>query len=308
MHRIALTLTAFAALVVSGCAGTPDKEGLAPPPVQSAPAVAPAIAPPGPAAAPDGALEAAVLGSWRSQADKARDPFRHPVETLAFYGLKPGQTVLEVSPGGGYWTEILAPYARLTGGRYIATAADLANPNLSQAAKDSRARFEARWAAKPDIYGQVSYANFGPQSGPLGAPGSVDLVLTARNIHNWMSAGILDRKLADFYAVLKPGGVLGVEEHRANPGPQDPKAQNGYVTEAFVIEAAQRAGFRLDAKSEVNANPRDTKDHPFGVWTLPPVRQSAPSGQPANAAFDHTKYDAIGESDRMTLRFVKPAP
>jgi len=257
-------------------------------------------------AAPDAALQAAIAGDWRSAADKARDRYRHPYETLTFYGLKPGLTVLEISPGGGWWTEILAPYARATNGTYIATAADLSNPNLSQAAKDSRARFEARFAAKPDIYGQIAYANFGAQSGPLGAANSVDIVMTSRNIHNWMAAGILDRKLADFFAVLRPGGVFAVEEHRANPGVQDPKAESGYVTEAFVIEAAQRAGFRLAAKSEVNANPLDTKDHPFGVWTLPPVRQSAPSGQPANPAFDRTKYDAIGESDRMTLRFVKP--
>lgn len=302
MGRITLAVTALAALIVSGCAGTPaNTEVIAPPPAESPPAIVTL-----PPAARDAALEAAVLGQWRPQTDRVRDPFRHPIETLAFYGLKPGITVLEISPGGGYWTEILAPYARATGGKYIATASDLSNPNLSQAAKDGRARFEARFAAKPEIYGQVGYANFGAQSGPLGAPNSVDFVMTSRNIHNWMSAGILDRKLADFYAVLKPGGVFGVEEHRANPGTQDPKAENGYVTEAFVIEAAQRAGFRLAAKSEVNANPRDTKDHPFGVWTLPPVRQSAARGQPDNPAFDHTKYDAIGESDRMTLRFVKP--
>lgn len=304
MVRISLTLTALAALTLAGCAAS-DKTEVAPPPATEA--AAPAIVPPAPPVVRDAALDAAISGAWRSAADKARDQHRHPYETLKFYNLRPGITVLEVSPGGGWWTEILAPYARATGGKYIATASDLSNPALSQAAKDGRARFEARWAAKPEIYGQVAYANFGAQSGPLGAPNSVDLVMTARNIHNWMSAGILDRKLADFYAVLKPGGVLGIEEHRANAGTQDPKAANGYVTEAFVIEAAQRAGFRLDAKSEANANPRDTKDHPFGVWTLPPVRQSAPSGQPANASFDHTKYDAIGESDRMTLRFVKPA-
>lgn len=257
-------------------------------------------------AAPDAALQTAIAGDWRSVSDRARDQHRHPYETLQFYGLKPGMTVLEVSPGGGWWTEILAPYARASGGRYIATAADLSNPSLSQGARDSRARFEARFAAKPEIYGQITYANFGAQSGPLGAPNSVDLVMTSRNVHNWMAGDILDRKFADFYAVLKPGGVFAVEEHRANAGAQDPRAKSGYVTEAFVIEAAQRAGFRLDARAEINANPRDTKDHPFGVWTLPPVRQSAPSGQPADPAFDHTKYDAIGESDRMTLRFVKP--
>lgn len=258
------------------------------------------------AAAPDAALQAALAGPWRSEANKARDAARHPQETLAFFGLKPGMTVLEIAPGAGWWTEILAPYAKATGGRYIATAADLGNPNLSEAAKTARANFAARWTAKPETFGTVELVNFGPQSSGLGAPNSVDLVMTTRNVHNFVPAGLTDKVFGEVFAVLKPGGVFAVKDHRANPGPQDPKAENGYVTEAYVIEAAQRAGFRLAAKSEINANPRDTKDHPFGVWTLPPVRRSAPQGQPANPAFDHTKYDAIGESDRMTLRFVKP--
>jgi predicted methyltransferase len=259
------------------------------------------------AAAPDPALQAAVAGAWRSDADRARDGARKPAEVLAFWGVGPGKTVIELSPGGGYWTDILAPYAKETGGKYIATAADLDNPNLSEAARRNRTAFEQRLAAKPEVYGGATLVNFGAQSGPLGPPGSADVVLTARNVHNWMAAGIFDRVLGQAFAVLKPGGVLAIEEHRANPGPQDPKAESGYVTEAFVIEAAERAGFRLDARSELLANPRDTKDHPFGVWTLPPVKQTAPRGQPANPAFDRTKYDAIGESDRMALRFVKPA-
>lgn len=255
----------------------------------------------------DAALETAVAGAWRSEANKARDAWRHPYETLHFFGLKPGMTVLEISPGGGWWTEILAPYAKATGGRYIATAADLDNPALSDAARTGRTTFANRWAGRPEVFGTVELVNFGVRSGPLGAPNSVDLVMTTRNIHSFMGQpGFLDKVLRDSFAVLKPGGVLAVKEHRANPGPQDPKAENGYVTEAFVIEAAQRAGFELVAKSEINANPRDTKDHPFGVWTLPPVKQTAPRGQPENPAFDRTKYDAIGESDRMTLRFRKP--
>ncbi|MFN3513045.1 MAG: class I SAM-dependent methyltransferase [Phenylobacterium sp.] len=258
-----------------------------------------------PAAAQDAALQAAVAGPQRGEAHVARDGARHPVETLTFWGLAPGQTVVELSPGSGYWTEILAPYAKATGGTYVAGVADLSNPNISEGAKKARADFEAKYSDEA-TFGKISYANFGATSGPLGAPGSADLVITARNIHNWMSAGMLDKAMADFYAVLKPGGVLGVKEHRADPRPEAEGARDGYVATQTVIAAAEKAGFKLDASSEVNANPKDTKDHPFGVWTLPPVRRSAPAGQPADPGFDRTKYEAIGESDRMTLRFVKP--
>lgn len=274
--------------------------------VAAAVALAACATPTAETAAPDAALSAAVAGDWRKAEDRARDGARRPAEALAFWGVKPNATVIELSPGGGYWTDILAPYAKATGGRYMATAADLNNPNLSEGARRNRTAFEQR-VSNRDIYGEVALVNFGAQSGPLGPPNSADVVLTARNIHNWMPAGILDRVLGQAFAVLKPGGVFAVEEHRANPGEQDPKAENGYVTEAYVIAAAERAGFRLAGRSELLANPRDTKDHPFGVWTLAPVKRTAPQGQPANPAFDRTKYDAIGESDRMTLRFVKPS-
>ena len=271
----------------------------------SACAVAFALAAVVPAQAKDVKLQAAVAGAQRAPENTARDAARKPVETLTFWGLKPKQTVIELSPGGGYWTEILAPYAKATGGTYVTTGADLDNPKLSEGAKKGRAAFEAKYgdAAK---YGPVKLVNFGPVSGPLGPPGSADLVITARNVHNWMMQGTLDKVLKDAHAVLKPGGVLAVEEHRADPKPELPGVSNGYVSTATVIAAAQKAGFRLAAKSEVNANPKDTKDHPFGVWTLPPTRLTAPRGQPARPGFDHTKYDAIGESDRMTLRFKKP--
>ena len=271
-----------------------------------APAVAVAFAAAAPAMAADAQLEKIVAGAHRSDQNKARDPWRHPAETLTFWGLKPKQTVIELSPGGGYWTEILAPYAKATGGTYIATGADLANPNLSAGAKAGRAAFEKRFGDEA-VYGKVNVVNFGPQAGPLGPPNSADLVFTSRNIHNFLyQEGMLDKVLKDAYAVLKPGGVLGVEEHRADPRPETPGHTDGYVSEATVIAAAQKAGFKLAGKSEVNANPKDTKDHPFGVWTLPPTRRSAAQGQPANPSFDRAKYDAIGESDRMTLRFVKP--
>ena len=255
---------------------------------------------------PDPALETAVAGSWRTPANVERDAWRKPVEALTFWGLKPGMTVLELSPGGGWWTEILAPYARATKGRYIATAADLNNPELSQGARDARADFEKRFADQA-IYGQIELINFGAKSKGLGPDSSVDFVLNGRNIHNWMGGGILDRVMAESFAVLKPGGILAIEEHRNAPGAeQDPKAGTGYVTEAYVIAAAERAGFKLDARSDLYANPKDDRDHPFGVWTLPPTKRSAPQGQPADPKFDRAPYDAIGESDRMALRFVKP--
>lgn len=260
------------------------------------------------AAAPklDGALKAAIEGQQRSEAHRLRDPARRPYESLTFWGLRPGLSVIEVSPGTGYWTEILAPYAKATGGAYAAGVADLDNPALSEGARRGRAALEARYADM-SIFGTIRYANFGPKSAPLGPPGSADLVLTARNIHNWLTPqGHLDKVMADFFQVLKPGGVLAVEEHRADPRPQAAGASDGYMSTAFVVAAAERAGFKLAAASEINANSRDTKDHPFGVWTLPPVKRSAPAGQPANPDFDRTAYDAIGESDRMTLRFVKP--
>ena len=257
------------------------------------------------AQAADAALARAVASEARPAGDRARDGARHPVESLTFWGVKPGQTVIEVSPGGGYWTEILAPYAAATKGRYVAGVADLANPNISEGARKSRADFEARFA-NTTRYGKVEYVGFGATSGPLGTPGSADMVLTARNIHNWMWApGMLDKVMKDFNAVLKPGGILAVEEHRSDPKPMAPDGRNGYVSEAAVISAAEAAGFRLAARSEINANPKDTKDHPFGVWTLPPSRRSAaPGAQPA-PDFDRARYDAIGESDRMTLRFIK---
>jgi predicted methyltransferase len=260
-----------------------------------------------PAHAADAQMKAAIAGPQRAEAHKARDAARNPEATLDFWGVKPKQTIIEVSPGSGYWTEILAPYAKTTGGRYIATAADLDNPALSEGARKGRAGFEARYADEGK-FGTIGYANFGATSKPLGAPGSADMVITARNIHNWLwQDKMLDKALADFHAVLKPGGVLAVEEHRADPRPQVADARDGYVATATVVAAAEKAGFKLAGKSEVNANPKDTKDHPFGVWTLPPTNRSAAGAQPQNPGFDQTKYKAIGESDRMTLRFVKPA-
>jgi len=250
----------------------------------------------------DQAIEKAVAAESRSADAKSRDVYRHPAEALAFWGLKPGMTILELQPGGGWWTEILAPYAKNTKGEFFATAADLADPGLSENARKGRADFEAKYGDAA-VYGKINLVNWGAKAAPLPAE-KFDFVLAARVFHGWMNGNSQDANLAKIFASLKPGGILAVEQHRGNPGAEPVK--QGYVTEQAVIDAATKAGFKFEGKSEINANPKDTKDHPFGVWTLPPVRQSSESGKPVDASFDRAKYDAIGESDRMTLRFVKP--
>ncbi len=268
-------------------------------PAASAPAAAPAVSEASP-------LAAAIAGSWRSEAEKARDVFRHPAESLEFWGLKPGMSILEVQPGEGWWTQILAPYAARTGGRYTATASDILNPALSQGARLGRQRFELRFY-NPGVYGRVQLVNWGPVATPLAAE-QYDFILLSRSIHGWMAGeGSSERNFGQLAKALKPGGILAIEQHRAKPGLQDPKASTGYVTEAHVIQLAEKAGLKFAGKSDINANPKDTKDHPFGVWTLPPTRQSVPNGskEPPDPKFDRAKYDAIGESDRMTLRFTK---
>jgi predicted methyltransferase len=257
------------------------------------------------AASQDKAIEQVVTGEWRSADAKSRDTERHPGESLAFWGLKPGMTILEVQPGGGWWTEILAPYARLTKGEFNATAADIADPGLSENAKKGRNDFAAKYADAAK-YGKVNLVNWGAKAAPLPA-GKYDFVLLTRGMHGWVRDGIADARLANIAQSLKPGGILAIEQHRAKAG-QDPATFNGYLDEVYVISLVEKAGLKLDGKSEINANPKDTKDHPFGVWTLPPVRQSSEGGKPVDPAFDRAKYDAIGESDRMTLKFVKPKP
>jgi predicted methyltransferase len=253
----------------------------------------------------DAVLHDVIDSGLRAPADKARDVWRHPYESLTFWGLRPGMTVIDVAPGSGWWTDILAPYLARTGGHYIAASADLTDPKVSDGARKGRAAFEAKYGGDPKLYGDVKVVGFGLHSGPLASPGSVDLVLVSREIHDWAQIDGYTRKaFGDFHDALGPRGILAIEDHRA-PDAWDPKKANGYISEAYVIGEARSAGFALAARSEINANPKDTKDHPFGVWTLPPTRRSAPGGQPPNPAFDHTKYDAIGESDRMTLRFVK---
>lgn len=245
----------------------------------------------------------AVAGDWRLPADKLRDPWRHPVESLTWWGLKPGATVVEFWPGTGWYTDILAPFLNDTGGKLYAANLEPTDPVATQIVDAYKARLEA----KPKLYGAVEVTAFGPTSGPVAPAASADLVLFLRNLHNWMAAGIADKAFKAAFAALKPGGVLGIEEHRAEAGQvQDVLAADGYVQQAYAIQLAREAGFILAGASEINANPKDTRDHPFGVWTLPPTRLSAPRGQPAKPGFDHSPYDAIGESDRMTLKLVKP--
>ena len=284
-----LTLVLAVALVSTPALAIPPGrvKDLPPPPNEATPYVATSEK-------ADPALKAAVDSAARPETDRARDLSRHPEKSLMFWGLKPGMTVVDLQPGGGYWTQILAPYALATHGRYIAAGSER-----------SRSAFATKFADKAR-YGEIAYVGFGADTPPFAPPASVDFVLTSRELHNWIDGGYLDRGLAQAYAALKPGGVLAVEEHRADPKPQLPKASNGYVSTDTVTAAAAKAGFKLDGASEINANPKDTKDYPFGVWTLPPTRQSTADGKTTNPAFDHAKYDAIGESDRMTLRFRKP--
>jgi predicted methyltransferase len=251
-----------------------------------------------------GTLAWAVAGDWRSSEDRARDGSRHPVDSLSFWGLKPGQTVVEFWPGAGWYTDIIAPFLKETGGKLYAANLQPSDPASTAVVEEFRRKLTAR----PGVYGAVEITAFGPTSGPVAPEGSADLVLFLRNIHNWMAAGIADKAFAAAFQALKPGGVLGVEEHRSPPGGvQDALAASGYVQEDYVRRLAEEAGFRFDMSSEINANPKDDHDHPFGVWTLPPTRLTAPRGASPDPKFDRAPYDAVGESDRMTLRFTKPA-
>jgi predicted methyltransferase len=240
----------------------------------------------------DDALKAVIAGEHRAENAK-RDQYRHPYETLTFFGIKPTMTVVELVPGGGWYTEILAPYLR-DKGKYI---------GAGQAPdKKGGLAFRAKLDANPALYGKAVTAVFEPPSRYEIAPAnSVDMVLTFRNLHNWVGNGdaAVSNTFKEIHKVLKPGGVLGLVDHRLPSSmKQDEKASSGYVHEAYVIKMAESAGFKLAGKSEVNANPKDTADHEKGVWTLPPVL--------ANKDKDREKYMAIGESDRMTLKFVKP--
>ena len=219
----------------------------------------------------DEALQSAIGSDTRPAADVARDGQRHPLETLTFWGLTPGTTIVEIEPGGaGWWRHILEPYAAATGGTYVPVAKPVESMGV--------------------------------------ADGTADIVVVARAFHNWSRDGRTEPYLAAFFKALKPGGILAVEQHRSAEGLNvATTAPTGYVPQSYVIRAAQAAGFVLEARSEVNANPKDNHEHPFGVWSLPPIRQSqARDGSGALTPAQRAELDAIGESDRMTLRFRKP--
>jgi predicted methyltransferase len=253
-------------------------------------------------------IERAMTGDHRSAENIARNPYRHPVGTLTFLGLKDGMTVLEIWPGGGWYTEVLAPVVRHHG-QLIVAGYDADVPDQPQYRYRLHKELLEKFSARPDVYDQVAMVPFSPpQSASLGAPDSIDLVLTFRNTHGWISDGIADSVFAEFARVLKPGGILGVVQHRA-AADSDPlkSAETGYVSEAAVIELARKAGLYLEGRSEVNANPGDSREHEGGVWTLPPsLALCGEMEAEAERSACEAKYRAIGESDRMTLRFRKP--
>jgi predicted methyltransferase len=272
----------------AACAGSSQVTGATqasePPPPSAATNAAPAVDP-----TAQGAIAAALAGPQRSETNRARDAYRHPAQTLAFFGLTPSAHVIELWPGGGWYSEVLAPVLRDAGSLSAVVPSGQGATN-----------YRAFLATQPSVFDRVQVVEVQPPATlTLGPDASADMVLTFRNFHNWVSGGFAGELTAAVFRVLKPGGVYGVVEHRAKPGTTlEESKQSGYVSEEIIIDLATKAGFVLDARSEVNANPKDTKDYPDGVWTLPPSLRKKD--------IDREKYLAIGESDRMTLRFKKP--
>lgn len=247
------------------------------------------------------AIDAALAGAHRSERNRARDSQRHPKETLAFFGLRRDMTVVEIWPGGGWYAEILAPVLKDTGKYYAAQYGDSAAFDYQREEMMTLADKQARY---PDVFGAMEFTSmWSPNDLTIAPPGSADLVVTFRNVHNWFDAGYMQDPAAvfgAFYTALKPGGVLGVVDHRwPDAATEDPAARNGYVSEERVIALAEAAGFEFVASSDVNRNPKDTHDHPNGVWTLAPDL-AVPEGA------ERQQYIDIGESDRLTLKFMKP--
>jgi predicted methyltransferase len=282
------TSTAAAPAKPAMAVAAPAAAAMPVPVAVSAKAAAPAMA------ATTATLNSVIAGKWRDPKNAARDIYRHPIETLAFFGVGLDQTLIEITPGGGWYSELLAPLLN-DRGHYIAAVAKPRNSDGETA--QGKTALATKFAADSAHYGHAKTIEFDPKAPNFGATNSVDTVLTFRNVHNWVMDGAQAAMFRAFFDVLKPGGVLGVTDHRANPGPATDGKQ-GYLTEKQVIDYATAAGFVLDAKSEINANPKDTRDYPHGVWTLPPTLSQGNHGIGT--------YLAIGESDRMTLRFVKP--
>jgi predicted methyltransferase len=252
---------------------------------------------------PEGTLSWALNGPWRIEPE--RDEWRHPLQTLLFWGLQGNMSGLEVLPGRGWYTAILAPFLHANDGKLTVASFDPRSESLAQ--REVLADWEARFTHQHDIFGEIARSAIAPDATPLAVAGSVDLAILTNNVHTLMAAGIVERTFAKIFEALRAGGGFGIEQHRAaSTGLQDPLAGTGYVQEAYVRALAEEAGFEFVAASDVNANPRDTRDHPFGVWTLPPTLRTSPLGEPDDPDFDTSPYAVIGESDRMTLKFRKP--
>jgi predicted methyltransferase len=258
-------------------------------------AIAAIAASPATSAAVDPALAAAIASPTRSAAFVARDTARHPAEELTFLGLTPSMTVVELWPSGGYWTQILGPYLAPQGHYYAA----LPPAGLNAEDDTGIAHWRAFVKAQGPRFGTITETSLGAGHFDIAPPGSADLVLTFRNLHNWMDSGYAEQVVAASFKALKPGGLFGIEEHRGrNDKSQDPKAKSGYVREDYTIALAKKAGFELVSSSEINANPKDTKDWVDGVWTLPPTLSQGDK--------DRARYVAIGEADNFVLKFRKP--
>ncbi len=251
-----------------------------------------------------GSLQWAVAGEWRTDQERARDTWRKPADTLSFFGVEGSDTVVELYPGGGWYTAVLGPYLKAGGGKLYAAHFD---PASSDYARTNLEAFRAAFVDRPETFGDITVTVASKTSEGVAPDGSADVVLTFRNVHNWMMGGFADKMFADAFRALKPGGVLGIEEHRLpSARDQDPTGSTGYVQESFVIQLAEAAGFQFVGSSEINANPADTADHPLGVWMLPPTLRAPKSDDPLAATYSADVYKAIGESDRMTLKFMKP--
>lgn len=295
--RIAPRLSWLAVVPLLALAGCAPLD----PPATAPPAAAAAALPPAPPA-DDAAILRAIAGDQRLPVNRARDLHRHPHETLSFFGLRGNMTVLELGAGSGWYTEILAPVVR-DAGKLIVTGGDPDGPQDKGANRGAR-ELRDRMKAHPEVFGRVQVARIDPPNQiDLAPPDSVDLALVIRQAHDWVRDGYADKMWTAIYRALKPGGTLGVVAHRAKPDGNNDSlvvGKTGYLTQAFVIRTVEAAGFKMFNDSEINANPLDVKDYPEGVWTLPPTLRLKEK--------DREKYAAIGESDRMTLRFYKPAP